>query len=65
MLALLTEESQQGLLLNGKAMAQGAHSQISQMSYFSPREVSRLRVRQYLEGMLEALMNQGGLTPPD
>lgn len=64
MLALLTEESQQGLLLNGKAMAQGAHSQISQMSDFSHREVSRFRICQYLEGMLETLMNKGGADTP-
>lgn len=63
MFDLLTEESQQGLLLKGKAMAQGTHSQISQTSDFSHREVSRLRVCQYLEGMLAALMNPGGPTP--
>lgn len=63
MFDLLTEESQQGLLLKGKAMAQGTHSQISQTSDFSHGEVSRLRVCQYLEGMLAALMNQGGPTP--
>lgn len=59
MFALLTEEHQQGLLLNGKAMAQEAHSQISQMSNFSHREVNGLRIHQYLEGMLETDESEG------